>query len=185
MDRLDPRRCATPQVVAKNKNESGPKPANQNPWQERSGPAGWGVRKEGAGLRERVARRGRLLGGAADQTSSRGRRALPCREDLSGGPSPCGAWQERSGPGMEGVQALAAKRQRTTPCRDGSWERRPTGKAPMGVWGACRSFPGWERPVRSRGVAGAPAEWGAPHAVGAGGKTFPPPNNSIVAPVEG
>jgi hypothetical protein len=107
MDRLDPRRCATPQVVARNENESGPRPANQIPWQERSGPAGWGVRKEGAGLRERAARRGRLLGGAADQTSSTGRRALPCREDLSGGPAPCGAWQERSGPGMEGVQALA------------------------------------------------------------------------------
>ena len=29
-------------------------------------------------------------------------------------------------------------------------------------------------PGRSRGVAGAPAERGAPHAVGAGGKTFPP-----------
>ena len=29
------------------------------------------------------------------------------------------------------------------------------------------------RPVRSRGVAGAPAERGAPHAVGAGGKAFP------------
>jgi hypothetical protein len=31
------------------------------------------------------------------------------------------------------------------------------------------------RPVRSRGVAGAPAERGAPHAVGAGGKAFPLP----------
>ena len=31
------------------------------------------------------------------------------------------------------------------------------------------------RLVRSRGVAGTPAEWGAPHAVGAGGKTFPTP----------
>lgn len=29
------------------------------------------------------------------------------------------------------------------------------------------------RPVRSRGVAGAPAERGALHTVGAGGKTFP------------
>ena len=41
-----------------------------------------------------------------------------------------------------------------------------------------------ERPGRSRGVAGTPAEWGAPHAVGAGGKTFPTANNSIVAAVE-
>ncbi len=54
----------------------------------------------------------------------------------------------------------------------------------MGEWGACRSFLGRSDSVRSRGVAGTPAEWGAPHAVGAGGKTFPPPYNSIVAPGE-
>ena len=143
MDRLDPRRCATPQVVDRNENESGlGQPIKIHGRKGAVPPGGEFGRRAQVSVNESHGG-GRLLGGAADQTSSTGRRALPCRENLSGGPDPCGAWQERSGPGMEGVQALAARRQRTTPCRDGSWERRPTGKAPMGVWGACRSFPGW------------------------------------------
>lgn len=35
------------------------------------------------------------------------------------------------------------------------------------------------RPVRSRGVAGAPAERGEPHAVGAWGKSFPQRNSKV------
>ena len=117
MGSLDPRRCATPEAVAK--------------------------------LTQGTAC-GRMMGTERKRSDYEG--------EWSAGHSACG-WLERASfrtgwlSGVEAGTARSVLARRNAAMTDGVR---------------------LERQARSRGVAGAPAEWGAPHAVGAGGKTFPP-----------